>query len=112
MASTCPSSGDLTVTVVGLALLAAFVAGSVGHGVLRPLMEARGVSPWRRRDSVGALPLVLIGAALTGGAAAIFAAWGVTGCAAAGWMVLAVGVAIVCGVLMMRLGLHALGKLV
>jgi hypothetical protein len=75
-------------------------------------MESRGVTPWRQQDSIGALPLVLIGAGLTGGASAVFAAWGVTGCAAAGWMVGLVCLTIVSGVLMMRLGLLAIRKLV
>ena len=112
MVSTCPDSSALTITVMGMAAVFAFVAGTVGHGVLRPLMEARGVSPWRLKDSAGSLPLVLIGAALMGGAAAVFAAWGVTGCDAAGWAVVALCAAIICGVLMMRLGLLALRKLV
>ena len=111
--STCPSTTDLTATMAGLALLVAFVAGMVGHGVLRPLLEARGVTPWRVRDSLGSLPLVLVGSALVGGAASYVAAWSVTGCSAHGWPTVSLlSAATICGVLLIRLGLLALRKLV
>ncbi len=84
----------------------------VGHGVLCPLLEARGITPWRVRDSLGSLPLVLIGSGLMGGAAAVLAAWGVTRCAVAFWMIVSAIAVVVGGVLLMRLGLLALRKLV
>ena len=108
----CPASADLTVTIIGMGLLTALIAGMVGHGALRPLMEARGVSPWRLRDSLGALTLVLIGSACVGGASSAFAVWGVARCSVAGWSVTVVSAAIVLGILMLRLGLLALRKLV
>lgn len=107
----CPSAATLTIAVSALALLVSFVAATVGHGVLRPLLEARGITPWRLRDSVGSLPLVLIGGAVVGAPAALLTAWGITECRVAGW---AIATAIACmgaGLLTMRLGLLALKKL-
>ncbi|MEQ1693377.1 MAG: hypothetical protein ABMA00_18945 [Gemmatimonas sp.] len=110
--SVCPDSAELTITILGLAVLMALVAGMVGHGVLRPLLEARGIAPWRLRDSLGSMPLVLLGSALVGGTAAAFAVWGVTGCDVAGWVVMITSAKMIAGVVMMRLGLLALRKLV
>lgn len=91
-------------------IVAILVTMSVGHGVLRPLLEARGVRPWLLKDSIGALMLVTIGSA----------------CFAAGLTALIVCriyhsdfalfdvlcLALLCGgALTMRLGLLALRKL-
>mgnify|MGYP006972389751 CR=1 FL=1 len=89
---------------------AMLVAAAVGHGVLRPLLEARGVRPWTVRDSVGSLMLVILGSGVFGG--------GLAG-VGIGWVVhSAVGMfdvlclaALAAGALMMRLGLLALRKL-
>jgi len=110
--SACPNPTNLTITVSGLALLVSLVAGLVGHGVLRPLLEARGIAPWRVRDSLGSMPLVLIGSALVGGTAGLLSAWGVTGCDVVGRTVALVSGMMVAGVMLLRLGLLALRKLV
>lgn len=54
-------------TTSGLAagLLSAFIVTAVAHGLLRQTMEARGVVPWTLKDSIGALPLVILGSALS-----------------------------------------------
>ncbi len=124
--------GDGNGAVAGVdpvgALVAGFVcacvAGAVGHGVLRPLLEARGVTPWRLRDSLGSLPLVIGGTALIGTGAAVVVGWLFGACggimsAAAGkahgpaTVATAVGgtAALLVGALMLRLGLLALRKL-
>ncbi|MBL0170954.1 MAG: hypothetical protein IPP90_09515 [Gemmatimonadaceae bacterium] len=108
----CVSAANLTISVSGSALLTALVAGMVGHGSLRPLLEARGITPWRLRDSLGSLPLVLIGSGLLGGTAALLAAWGVLLCSIPAGIIMTVSGLMVSGVLMMRLGLLALRKLV
>ncbi len=110
--SSCPNTADLVITIAGSALLASLIAGMVGHGVLRPLLEARGITPWRLRDSLGSLPLVLIGSGLMGGTAALLAAWGVTRCTVALSVLVTASALVVGGVLLMRLGLLALRKLV
>ena len=110
-------SAELPVTsAVPTVLLAGFVcagvAGMVGHGVLRPLLEARGVTPWRVHDSLGALPLVLIGSALIGGGAALVGwLFGVCGGIISPAVGAAAVVAVLAGGLMLRLGLLALRKL-
>lgn len=61
-----------------LALTAAFVAfvavmalvTAIAHGILRTALEARGVAPWTLKDSIGALPLVLMGSGLSAAALA------------------------------------------
>lgn len=110
--SSCPNAADLAITIAGFALLASLIAGLVGHGVLCPLLEARGITPWRLRDSLGSLPLVLIGSGLMGGTAALLAGWGVTRCAVALWVIVTAIAVVGGGVLLMRLGLLALRKLV
>ncbi len=110
--SPCPNAADLAITIAGFALLATFIAGMVGHGVLCPLLEARGITPWKLRDSLGSLPLVLLGSGLMGGTAALLAAWGVTRCSVALWAIVTAIAVVVCGALVMRLGLLALRKLV
>lgn len=95
------------------AVTCALISGIVGHGVLRPLLEARGIAPWTLRDSIGALPLVLLGSAAFGAgverlAGWLFGAWGVIIPAAGALVALLL---IVIGLLMLRLGLLALRKL-
>ena len=92
-------------------MLTMFVAGMVGHGILRPLVEARGVTPWRLRDSLGSMPTVLIGSGLLGGTGMLLATWGATGCDVAGWKVAVAGGLVVAATIMMRVGIIALRKL-
>ena len=111
MSERCPTSNELFAAATLMAVLGACIAGAVGHGVLRPLLEARGVSPWRVRDSLGSLPLVLIGGALLSGAVAWLSMQLVMPCVF-GWPLVAGVVIVVCAaVMMMRLGIHALRKL-
>lgn len=56
-----------------MAVILAAVAGAVAHGILRPQLESRGIVPWRVRDTLASTPLILIGSAGIGAAAAIFA---------------------------------------
>lgn len=109
---TCPAFEELFVGVGSFSLLVAAVAGMVGHGVLRPMLEARGVTPWSIRDSLGSMPLVLIGAAMIGGSSACFFAWTLMPCVFSGVKITIVGVIMVWGVTLVRLGLVALRKLV
>jgi hypothetical protein len=95
-----------------MGLLSALVAGMVGHGVLRPLLEARGVSPWRVRDSLGSLPLVLIGSALLGATTSSLMSLGNSECSVSGAILALLCVVIVSSISMIRLGLLALKKLV
>lgn len=108
----CPSYAHITAVAISMGVLVALLAGCVAHGVLRPLMEARGVTPWLVRDSVGALPLVLIGAALVGGSASVFAMAGAMSCVLETMIVIAISVKMIFGIAMLRLGLLALRKLV
>ena len=111
LSSVCPSGAELAVTTFSLALLVMFVAGLVGHGILRPLLETRGVAPWRLRDSLGSMPLVLLGSGFIGGTGTLLALWGATGCDVALWNVALASVLLIAGTVMVRLGLHALRKL-
>ena len=43
----------------------------ITHGLLRNFMEARGIAPWKVRDSVGSSMLVTVGAALISCAAVL-----------------------------------------
>ena len=111
VSNSCPGVVELTFTTVSLSLLVMFVAGMVGHGILRPLLEARGVAPWRLRDSLGSMPLVLLGSGVIGGTGMLLGLWGVTGCHVSGASVALTSAALVVGTVMTRLGLHALRKL-
>jgi hypothetical protein len=106
-----PSQPD----VVWLTLLAAggcamLVTVIVGHGVLRPLLEARGIAPWTVRDSVGSLMLVVLGSGLFAGGLAAFVACRAFHSGLGLFDVLCLA-AFAAGALMMRLGLLALRKL-
>ena len=47
---------------IGLvAVMMGTVAAAVAHGVLRSALESRGVVPWHLRDTLGAIPLILLG---------------------------------------------------
>ena len=107
-----PVEGLVAAAIVASVLCAA-VAGIVGHGVLRPMLEARGVAPWTVRDSLGSMPLVLIGAALIGGSGALASGWLWCACDAIIPTVLVVvaGTLFLLGLSMLRLGLLALRKL-
>lgn len=107
----CPSVAELTVSALSLALLTMLVAGMVGHGILRPQLEARGVTPWQLRDSLGSMPVVLIGSGLLGGAGTLLAIWGATGCDVGGAKVAAASIALLAATVMIRVGLIALQKL-
>lgn len=111
LAGICPSGPELAVTTVSLAMLVMFVAGMVGHGVLRSFLEARGVAPWSLLDSLGSMGLVMLGTGVIGGSGGLLALWGISGCDVAGWSVVCASGLLVCGVVMTRLGLHALRKL-
>lgn len=92
------------------AIVAILVTAIVGHGVLRPLLEARGVRPWSLKDSIGALMLVMIGGA---GFAAGLTALIVCRVYHSDFVlfdVLCLAL-LCCGALTMRLGLLALRKL-
>lgn len=108
----CLSIADLSVTAVGTAFVTSLVAGAVGHGVLQPLLEGRGIRPWRLRDSLGAMPLTIVGSGLAGGSAAAAVGWLLTACAIDREVAVLVSVVFLAGVLSMRLGLLALRKLV
>lgn len=102
----------LVATLVAAAA-SAVVAAIVGHGVLRPLLEARGIIPWTIRDSIGALPLVLFGSAAFGAGVERLSGWLFGACGViippAGAFVALLFIVI--GLLMLRLGLLALRKL-
>lgn len=96
------------------ALLGAIVCAAVAHGILRPLLEARGVVPWTVRDSLGSLPLVLVGSALSVGAAFYLVLQRLAPSVASHAAVLpsvAAGVLLLVGLSTLRLGLLALRKL-
>ena len=98
---------------VAAAVACALVAAIVGHGILRPMLEARGVSPWTVQDSLGSMPLVLIGAAAIGASAALASGW--LWCVCDAIIPTALGAIaaplFLLGLLMLRLGVLALRKL-
>lgn len=105
---TIPVSTALIPALAG-GLAAAMLCVIVAHGILRPLLEARGITPWTVRDSLGSLPLVLIGSALTVGTTIYLV---VGDPASARLPVRVLCLALLCaGLLMVRLGLLALRKL-
>ena len=111
------TTGELALfTAIVAAVLAKVITAMVAHGCLRPLMEARGVSPWRVRDSFGAIPLLAAGSAIAAGAAVYGVIATLVPCPTAlrdGVMVrvLCLGL-LATGLLMIRLGTLALRKLV
>lgn len=56
-----------------IAVASAILAGALVHGVLRPQLEGRGVKPWRVRDTLASIPLILIGSAGVGGSVSVAA---------------------------------------
>lgn len=103
----------LIAAAIVAALACALVAVVVGHGILRPMLKSRGVSPWTVRDTLGSTPLVVFGAAAIGAAAALASGWLWCVCEAIIPTVLGViaGALFLLGLLMLRLGLLALRKL-
>jgi len=70
---------SITLTVSPLVAVASgILAGALVHGVLRPQLEGRGVKPWRVRDTLASIPLILIGTAGVGGSVSV-AAHGLAG---------------------------------
>lgn len=110
------STGELAVmTALVAAIIAKLITALVAHGCLCPLMEAKGVSPWTVRDTIGAIPLLAAGSALVAGAAGYGAIATLVPCPIAprdAWLVpvLCLGL-LAAGLLMMRLGSLALRKL-
>ena len=56
-----------------VAIASAVVAGALVHGVLRPQLGGRGVTPWRLRDTLASIPLILLGSAGVGGSVSLAA---------------------------------------
>jgi hypothetical protein len=100
--------GALAGAAIAGAVIAAALSAMVAHGILRPLLEARGIVPWTVRDSLGSIPLVIFGSALAAGSAIYGAGW----LFSAEPMVRVLCLALLCaGLLAVRLGLLALRKL-
>lgn len=90
------------------------LVAAVAHALLRTFLEARGVRPWTLLDSLGASPVLLLGALLLGMSAGLLATWwhtcpGVTCVLAPVGVVLALLLA-AAGTLAAWLGLLALRK--
>lgn len=101
-AAISPSLASPCVTAALLVALGWVLAAGVLHGRMRVLLERRGVRPWRVRDTIGAFPLSLAGAALIG-----LAGW-LVWCAEGRWSaLLALGV----GATWMAFGARAYLKL-
>jgi hypothetical protein len=102
----------LTAVMIG-AVTGATLSLVVAHGLLRAFMEARGISPWSVRDSVGATVLVTLGAGAIGAAAAlaIVAATSATIAMSAGVRAASISALALLGAVSLRLGLLALRKL-
>lgn len=88
------------------------VAATVMHGVVRPAMMARGVRPWRLRDSLAAAPAVMVGSGGIGAGVMIALSSLRGGGTGGGWpiVVLGAGVATVSWGVML-LGVMELRKL-
>jgi hypothetical protein len=108
----CLTAAHLTVVAGGFGGIVALVAGLVGHGVLRPLLEARGVSPWTVRDSLGSMPLILLGSLLVGACSGVLIAEMSAKCSYSVMLVAFLCTIITLALLMIKLGLVALKKLV
>lgn len=101
-------------TAATAALLAVLVIGAVAHGILRIFLEARGVRPWTLSDSLGSLPLVLIGTLLTFMGAMLLANPANSPVSAAGntpIVHLVLLALVLAGLFLIRLGIFALKKL-
>lgn len=92
------------------ALLGALLASIIGHAVIKAMMETRGVAPWGKRDSLGAMPLVLMGAMLLGAGAALATVTLLAHCAPTVAIMLLLPVAL--GFALVRSGTLALRRLV
>lgn len=94
---------------------ASALVAMVSHALLKTFLEARGVRPWTRRDSLGATPVLLLGAALLGGSGGTLLSRWLT-CPGTGCAIPRIGVVLAlaggaAGLLATWLGLHALRKL-
>ena len=92
------------------ALLGALLALVIGHAVIKAMMETRGVSPWGKRDSLGAMPLLLLGAMMLGAAAALATVTTLARCEPTVAIMLLLPVA--AGLALLRFGTLALRRLV
>lgn len=95
-------------------LVCALMAAFIGHSVLRTFLEARGVVPWGLRDSVGALPMMIMGAALVGVSCTLITGAVVAICPIEDGTSVLASLSIAClltGVVLLRLGLIEVRKL-
>lgn len=95
--------------IVGF-LVAATLATVIVHGMLRLFLEARGITPWSMRDSVGASPLIVAGSGGIGAVASCAMQAQQSGNVRGAVLVVLIFTLLV-SVLLMRLGFHALRKL-
>lgn len=105
----------MAIPVVLAGIVGVIVTAIVAHGILRPLLEARGIAPWRFRDSLGSTPLVTLGSGMTSAAVMALALMAVAatlaGVNALWWIRVLCLALLAAGVLTLRLGLLALRKL-
>lgn len=102
------------VPALACGIAAPVLVATVAHALLKTFLEARGVRPWTLLDSLGASPVLLLGAVLLGGSGGALGTWWLT-CPGMGCAIPPVGVvfALACaagGLLATALGLHALRK--
>lgn len=102
---------------LGLGVALDIVVTAAAHRFLTRRLEARGVAPWRLRDTVGATPLLQLGALLAGmsasaGATVVqrFVATAVEQPSSLA-LLIAVSLLLLLATFLLALGVHALGKL-
>ena len=101
------------VVTLCIAVACAILAGALVHGVLRPQLEGRGVKPWRVRDTLASIPLILIGSAGVGGSVSL-AAHGAASAIVAGllpWLLFGGIAGLFVSAFVLLLGVIALRKL-
>jgi hypothetical protein len=108
----CPTPAGLLHRLANASVALQVAQGT--HALLRTFLEARGVRPWTLLDSLGASPVLLLGALLLGTTGGVLAAWWLT-CPGLRCAVPSVGVLLAlllaaAGVLATWLGLLALRK--
>ncbi len=108
----CLSSVELTELVIIGGTPVVIAAAGISHGILRPLLEARGVSPWTVKDTLGSTPLVLIGSSLIGACVSVVAVMVGRSCDDRQVWVAGAGALAVIGAGLIKLGLLALKKVV
>jgi len=103
----------MLLAVIMGACFGALISMVVAHGTMKPLMQARGVSPWTLRDTIGSTMLVTIGAALEGSSAVLLGAVvvGLPGELSLTTTLILLALLAAPGALCLRLGLIALRKL-